>query len=388
MTVGNYYNAPAKPDPVNINTPRDYDANTYLHELSKTGAPEKLIKDAVKSGADIDAVNKNGMTPLGLAIVNGHVATAAALMEAGAKLYFEEDGLKKGQFFNAAVLAAGRGDKKMLEAVLQKGGGAFVNMTGIDAAGYDDRYYALHTAIRKRNTGIIATLVDAGAFLDAESGPKKETPVMTAINQNDGDAIARLVKQGASMEHIHSQTGDTPLLFACKNSLRTGATRLLSLGADVKVADKEGRTPLMAAAERGELTLVTEILKQNPDVNARSKNRETALMLGAKSGNADIIKALLKAGADPLLTDAFNKSARAYAETAPKRGYNNNCYNNRDPYYYDDDGYHPRRSGGYNDNYNNSSSIIKTLEEAEKDALQKQFEASYNRFRKNSGPGG
>lgn len=386
MPEGNYYNAPARPDPATVNTPRGYDGDAYLHEICKAGASPRQIAEAVKAGADLDLLNKNGMPPLGLAIIRGNVETAKALIDAGAKLYFEGDGLKKGQYFNAALLAADRGDKKMLETVLQKGGGAFVNLTGMDSAGFDDSYNALHIAVRKRNPGIIAALVEAGAFLDAESGRKRETPLMTAIVANDGDMVAKLVKQGASMEYAHSQTGETPLIFACKQGHRTGAARLLSLGADVKAADKEGRTPLMAAAERGELTLVTEILKQNPDVNARSKDRQTALMLGAKSGNAEIVKALLKAGADPLLTDAFNKSARIYAESAP-RGYSNNSYS-RDPYYYDDDGYHPRGGGRYNANSNNSSSIIKTLEEAEKDALQKQFEASYNRFRKNPpGPG-
>lgn len=383
MPEGNFYNTPAKPDSATINTPRGYDGDAYLHEICKAGASPRQIAEAVKAGADVDLVNKNGMPPLGLAIIRGNVETVKALIDAGAKLYFEGDGLKKGQYFNAAFLAADRGDKKILEAVLEKGGGAFVNLTGMDSGGFDDSYYALHIAVRKRNPGIIAKLVEAGAFLDAESGRKSETPLMTAIIANDGDAIAKLVKQGASMEYTHSQTGETPLIFACKNSYRTGATKLLSLGADVTAKDKEGRTALMAAAEKGELALVTEILKQKPDVNARSNNRETALMLGAKSGNAEVVKELLKAGADPLLTDAFNKSARIYAESAPSRG---SSYG-RDPYYYDDDGYHPRNRGGYNSN-NNSSSIIKTLEEAEKDALQKQFEASYNRFRKNpSGPG-
>lgn len=394
MPEGNYYNAPARPDPATINVPRGYDGDAYLHEICKSGASARQIEEAVKAGADLDLANKNGMPPLGLAIIRGNVETVKALIDAGAKLYFEGDGLKKGQYFNAALLAADRGDKKMLETVLQKGGGAFVNLTGMDSTGYDDKFTALHAAVRKRNASVLGALVEAGAFLDAESGARRETPLMAAVAASDGEMIAKLVKLGASMEHAHSQTGETPLIFACKQGHRTGATKLLSLGADAKAADKDGRTALMAAAERGELSLVMEILKQNPDVNARSKNRETALMLGAKTGHTEIVKALLKAGADPLLTDAFNKSARAYAESAPSRG--NGSYGRDSGRYgggysrYDDDGYHPR-GGGYNGGYNdsiNAASVIKTLETAEKEALQKQFEASYNRFRKNpSGPG-
>lgn len=392
MPEGNFYNAPARPDPANVNAPRDYDANTYLHELCQRGAPAHLIREAVAMGAQINALNKNSLPPLGLAIAGGHVETARAMIEAGAELYFPvETGPRANfegrgaSFFNAVYLAADGGSREMLDLVLKKGGGAFVNCPGIGVYGYDDKWHALHIAVKRWKTDLIPLLLDAGAFVDEEAGASKETPLMLAVSNDSGEAVARLLRQGAALEHRHSASGDTPLLHACRNDKRSAGESLLKFGADAQAANNEGRTPLMLAAKQGSLKLVEEILKQNPDVNARGQNRETALMLAAEGGYSEIVTLLLKKGADPLLADAFNKSARNYADNAPQRNSYGRRYNNGfDDGYYDEYGYNGRGYDGRSSSSSssNSGSVRLILEEAEKAALQKQFEASYNKLKK------
>lgn len=367
---GTFYNAPQRPDAANVNAPRGYDSNTYLHELAERGAPASYIKEALKLGADINALNRQKMPPLGLALQRGNLETVKALIEAGASLYFET-GRMTGidgpvvLYFNATYTAAAGGDKAKLALVLQNGGGAFVNCPGTESDGYDNKLKPLHAAIRKYKSEVIPLLADAGAFLDEEAGFSKETPLMMAVANDSEDAVVKLVKRGASLEYKHSETGDTPLIYACSSDKRWTADKLLTLGADAHAANNKGRTPLMLAAERGSDTLVKSILAQKPEVNAADREGVTALMLAAGRGSSDLVKLLLQAGADPLLADKFNKSARAYAENSYNNGYNSR-------------GYYGGSSGGH------SASWI--LEEAEKSALQKEFEKTYDRFRKKPPP--
>lgn len=363
-----FYNAPPKPDASTVNAPRGYDGNTYLHELCDRGAPPALIKEALAMGADINALNKQKLPPLGLAILRGETATVRALVEAGAELYFAVG--KNGPDtlnFNATYFAAAFGSREKLAAVLEKGGDAFVNCTGIDQNGYDNKLKPLHAAIGKWKAESIPLLVDAGAFVDEEAGVAKETPLMIAISSDSEDAVSKLVRRGASLEYRHSETGDTPLMHACTLDKRWTGQKLLNLGADTQAANKKGRTPLMQAAALGNSILVTEILKRSPDINARDKEGQTALMLAAARASSETVNLLLKAGADPLLTDSFNRSARAHALNSNNGGYNNNRY----------DSYGSSGSG---------HSVSWILEEAEKSALQKQFEKTYDQFKKKPPP--
>lgn len=359
-----FNNAPPKPDASSINTPRGYDGNTYLHELCDRGAPANLIKEAVALGADINALNKQKLPPLGLAILRGETATVRAMVEAGAELYFAVGKSGKDTLnFNATYFAAAFGSRDKLAVVLEKGGDAFVNCSGIDQSGYDNGLKPLHGAISKWKADSIPLLVNAGAFVNEEAGIAKETPLMLAISNDSEDAVMKLVRSGASLEYKHSESGDTPLIHACTFDKRWTGQRLLALGADTQAVNKKGRTPLMQAASLGNSTLLAEILRNKPDVNARDFEGQTALMLAAARASSETVNLLLKSGADPLLTDTFNRSARTHAVNSNNSGYNNNRY----------DGYGSSGSG---------HSVSWILEEAEKSALQKQFEKTYDQFRK------
>ncbi len=357
-----FYNAPQKPDAASVNAPRGYDGNTYLHELCERGAPASLIKEALAMGADINALNKQKLPPLGLAIMRGEVATVRTLAEAGAELYFPVG--KNGPDtlnFNATYFAAAFGCRDKLAVVLEKGGDAFVNCTGIDNVGFDNKLKPLHAAISKWKAESIPLLVDAGAFVNEEAGFAKETPLMLAVSNDSEDAVIKLVKRGASLEYKHSETGNTPLGYACSLDKRWTAQKLLALGADTQATNSKGRSPLMQAATLGNSLLVTEILKSTPDVNARDNEGQTALMLASARGSSETVNLLLKAGADPLLTDSFNRSARTHALNSNNSGYNTSRY----------------------DNYGGAGhSISWILEEAEKSALQKQFEKTYDQLKR------
>jgi ankyrin repeat protein len=344
-------NFPIAPHPRNINAPRDQDGNTYLHELVLLRAPVEKLREAISLGADINALNKQNMPPLGLAILKGDAAQMRDLLDLGADINFATGKMSYSNtplVFNATYIAAFTGNAEKLDIILAKGGAAFINTPGIEPTGYDDKWTALHVALKKSHLNIVDTLLDAGAFACAPGGPSGDTPMMLAIDNDSPHAIAKLLRAGVSLEEKHPATGNTPLLYAASRDKRFSVSRLLQMGADTRAVNNAGENVLMLSAWWGAVRQVNDVLATRPDINARNDKQETAVMIAAARGHAEVAQALVKAGADLLLTDNFNRTASAHAAGSP--------------------------------NY----SLRWSLEEAEKLQLQKQFETSYKKFR----PGG
>ena len=348
MPEGNF---PIAPHPRNINAPRDQDGNTYLHELVLLHAPVEKLREAISLGADLNALNKQNMPPLGLAILKGDASQMRDLLDLGADINFATGKMSYSNtplVFNATYLAAFTGNAEKLDIILSKGGAAFINTPAIEPTGYDDKWTALHVALKKSHYNIVDTLLDAGAFSCAPGGPSGDTPIMLAIDNDSAHAIGKLVRAGVSLEEKHPVTGDTPLLYAASRDKRWSVSRLVQMGADTRATNNKGETALMLTAHWGATRQLNEILATRPNINARNAKQETAIMMAAARGHADVTTALIKAGADLLLADSFNKTASIHAASST--------------------------------NY----SLRWSLEEAEKLQLQKQFEITYKKLK----PGG
>jgi uncharacterized protein len=338
-------NFPSRPERTNIDLPRDQDGNTYLHELCKKDAPVPLIREAVeKLGANINAVNKKNMPALALAIQYAKPEVVACLLDMGAEMYFQT---AKADPFNAIYLAADLGKADALKTIIEHGGALHVNDIGIGQDGYGSKIPALHTAVKNYRYDIIEPLVQAGAFLNEEAGFERVTPLFLAIANNSDKSIRQLLEAGADLERPQSDTGRTPLIYAAYHRDGNAARVLIDFGADVNARDNSGQTPLMYAAENGDSSLVEKLVAAKADIDRRrtGNNGETALMKAAQKGSSETVKTLLKAGANPLLADAFNKTAVQYAS----------------------------------DNYQHGTRFV--LEEAEQKASQAHFENTYRKYR-------
>ena len=89
--------------------------------------------------------------------------------------------------------------------------------------------------------------------------------------------------------------------------------RLLALGADVKLVDKDGDTALHGAAETGNVEIMRMLLDKNADINAKNREGGTPLMWAAVFGNDDAVQLLLSRGADASLKDNDGVTALEWA---------------------------------------------------------------------------
>ena len=244
-----------------------------LHQAAARNNADEISR-LTQLGADVNATDESGDTPLHVAVLRGAGRAAIqALIEAGAVLETKER--QGGQ--TPLHLAVGFGRNPEAAAALIDAG-ADVNAT--DESGDTP----LHVAVlRGAGRAAIIALIEAAADLHARSG-KDETPLDLARRNGapgeiiqaleaamapretgpvagwkdlhratggDGasaERITELVEGGLDVNITDPQHGDTALHLAVSGAVKPHiVTRLLELGADWTRRNRQGDTPLAVA---------------------------------------------------------------------------------------------------------------------------------------------
>ena len=184
-----------------------------LHAAAARGAVDD-ITELAQSGADLNARDGNGRTPLHVAAFQGHATAAGALIAAGA-----DTRLLDHQDYDAVTIAAVRNDLPTLRALL--------------------------------SSGASASLV---------TSPYEGTALIAAAHLGNQEIVRELIRAEAPLDHINN-LGWTALLEAI--ILGDGGSRhvetvrvLLEGGADPGLPDRQGVTPLAHAKARGHRDIV------------------------------------------------------------------------------------------------------------------------------------
>jgi ankyrin repeat protein len=189
-------------------TPAEIAAYRGLHAATARGDATELSR-LIQSGADLNARDGNGRTPLHVATFTGHQPIAQALLAAGADPH-----LLDGQRYDAVTIAAVRDDPAM-----------------------------------------VRTLLDSGASAKLVTSPYDGTALIAAAHLGHEGVVKELLRAGAPLDHVNN-LGWTALLEAV--ILGDGGPRhvetvraLVEAGANVNRADRQGVTPLGHAQARG-----------------------------------------------------------------------------------------------------------------------------------------
>src|SRR5262247_515284 len=248
---------------------KDDGGSTALHHAAGYG-PLDNLQLLIDKGADVNAKNRRGSTPLHWAIHDE--AKARLLLAKGANV-----NARQAQGRTPLFLAAMLGDGvPTLRLLLSKG---------------------------------------ADPNLAAVNG---QTPLMMAA-RGAVEATQLLIEKGADV-NAKDGAGETALMSACAGGNARGVQLLIVRGADVKVMSKRNETALGFAATSGAQASVEMLLAKGADVNVRNFRGYSPLMFAASSDAmpAGIIKSLLDKGADAGFTGDYDESASALAA---KRGH-------------------------------------------------------------------
>jgi ankyrin repeat protein len=146
---------------------------------------------------------------------------------------------------------------------------------------------------------------------------KRWTPIYYAVYHQREAALIHFLRTGGSPDDV-DEIGQPPLCIAVANGYHSIVEILLSAGADVNAAIKEGgETALHIAIKNSRVEIHDMLLRHDPDLEARTtKTGETPLHYAAsRSGSLATIVSLLKLGAK---YDTLDANGQTPAEAALK----------------------------------------------------------------------
>lgn len=270
---------------------RDPSGRSIIHYFVKA-ENESALDYAIQKKIPVISPDKNGLTPLGLALQNNKslksINIASTLLLNGAKpeggtfSYFETAILTRNPSlrFNDGQtplhLSSIQNHVGIVEYLLNKG--ATISAQDISGA------TPLHEAIRYGNIEIARLLLNAGANVNAQDNMGK-TPLLLIIPQEKQKEIYSLLLSNKASINAKDMYGDTVLHIATLNGAdSTMLQQFISMGADINERNKEGTTPLSLAVTHKKTALIQFYAQNGADIHAEDKQGKTPLTKALTQG--------------------------------------------------------------------------------------------------------
>ena len=249
------------------------DDSTALHWAAYWDDRE-TVDLLLAAGAQVNAADDHGVTPLWLACANGATApTIERLIRSGATT-----DVRHSSGESALMSAARTGNTAAVGLLLSSG-------VDVGAAERNRGQTALMWAAAQGHTDIVQRLLEAGADVHARSKARRQ--VVNSTGNADYTGVME-VEAG----------GFTALLFAARGGHVDAARRLLAAGAPVNDAAADGTSALVTAAHSGHSAAALALLEAGADPNAVGSGY-AALHIAIRRGDLALVQALIARGARP-----------------------------------------------------------------------------------------
>jgi ankyrin repeat protein len=229
------------------------------------------VRAELAAGADVDARDIDGATPLLYAAHRADLETVRALLAAGADP-------------NAA------------------------NRYGVAP---------LHEAGQVADAALLGALLDAGAEVDRPL-PEGETPLMLAARTNGVAAVRLLIERGANVNVVERWQGQTPLMYAAAHDRAAVAAALVEAGADINAMTPRnelpgrlpaarfnvefplgGMTPVLLAARQGATGALRVLIDAGAELETLTPEGLSAIVIAIHNLHYGAAQLLVDAGASP-----------------------------------------------------------------------------------------
>jgi ankyrin repeat protein len=238
---------------------------TPLHLAAKHG-DVAIVRMLVANGANMRAKAINNLTPMMLAVANGHL-----LLVNYFRGFQNVDANDRNVFGYTALMKAVEGEFQLIARALIGDPRVNVNIRGRDSKS------PLSIAIEGGMEGIAASLLTRPDLDVTAPGTKGRNCLHWAVNNGTVDIVRSILAYRQIDVNVADHHGNTPLHLACQ----IGSVAIVDLlleepGIDVNAVNAQGKTPLQIAVEFPEVA-VRLIRNGRTDVNVRDAHGAMAL---------------------------------------------------------------------------------------------------------------
>jgi len=231
----------------------------------------RIIEGLIEAGANVDAPDPLGTTPLMWAARYGDAVVVDRLIRAGADAAAENE-FGVTPMAEAALIGSAPVIRRLLDA-------------GVDADSPNpEGETALMLVARTGRLDAAELLLEAGADVNARERWAGQTSLMWAVAQRHPQMVELLLAHGAEVDarssvrqwerkvsgeprpKTLSQGGLTPLMFAARTGCIACAELLLAAGADIDLPDPYGVTPLIVATLNLQNDFAAWLIEQGADI--------------------------------------------------------------------------------------------------------------------------
>ncbi|MDR1474010.1 MAG: ankyrin repeat domain-containing protein [Lactobacillales bacterium] len=309
---------------VAIDDPHDKDGSTPLF-IAVQNEDQNTVKLLMEKGADANNVCKQGYSPLHLAVQKKCPDIVQIILDYEGRVDINRP-TNSSYGTTPLYIAASNGDIKSLQLLLDKG--ADPNIPN------NQGEFPLDCAIDIEDLPIVNVLLDNRAGINTQHPTTGFTPLLRAICMNKSDEIAlRLIERGADitlknsigctpffvaaknekidlLKILHEKDGNTinepndqnftPLNFAAQHNLLKTLDCLTSLDANPNIPDNEGFTPLFRAVVRNHYEFAKILVEKYKDIIALDASAlgSTPLIFAVDKKRNELAQLLIDAGSN------------------------------------------------------------------------------------------
>lgn len=225
------------------------------------------LKQAIKSGGNVNALLPNGLQPIHVAIVNNRLEAVKILLSAGAMV-----GADANQKISVLLFAQKSENNELLKLLLVSEAGELLRLKSPVKIFFNGDEIALPSN-------------EIGAML-----------IISAAGGGDIERIKILLDAGVAVDEMN-ESGRRAIIEAIQRNKAGVVKFLLSKGASPELSDKPGWQPMHFAANSGNLEIVKMLLMAGANFDEKTKSGLSVLEIAAGEGHFEAVKYFLDSGA-------------------------------------------------------------------------------------------